>query len=458
MDTLDALLPPEANRPELTCLDLARNICEKLLHDPKALPLQECYRLMGRLRQLPSNVPLPLSNLARRPLIILSGLARPGVDSGYEDFDPLDLHQNETWPRVAAQLAHGLARHALRECLELLKAAMATPGTATTPSGLPLPPPIGDQLWSVHYLCESFKSALAANRTPRVFAVGVFHCMTGQVQVFAAHRVAERRGCIPTHDTVWENEGEVLRETGDFFKVRHDAQFIHCGMHSANYGFEALAQRHLTLLGSPMSLPRLENRFDLTGYLKRRHGETFVRHPHFHSLIALNRAGGLKYLTPDEERSAWDRGDWEKVGQAVEARAEAIDTLFRRYVRGQLQTDLGVVGLTVAPSTGSPLDSLEPSHPEQDRRTLPEQTDPASRAIALLLAADREGRKTTVKEIANASGCSRATLYRDQQFRAARRALKAKKEQERHNRKTARRGGFRDAEGNVDARSGVEEE
>jgi hypothetical protein len=58
---------------------------------------------------------------------------------------------------------------------------------------------------------------------------------------------------------------------------------------------------------------------------------------------------------------------------------------------------------------------------------LAEQTDPVSRAIALLLAADKEGRPINIIDLPAIVGCSRSKLYRDKHFKATVKALKAKK-------------------------------
>jgi hypothetical protein len=74
-----------------------------------------------------------------------------------------------------------------------------------------------------------------------------------------------------------------------------------------------------------------------------------------------------------------------------------------------------------------------------------EQTSPVARAIALMLDYDRRGRRITVEEIARVVGLSRAALYRDPQFRAARAALKARRRSHGPPR------GHKDVQGNVDA-------
>ncbi len=74
-----------------------------------------------------------------------------------------------------------------------------------------------------------------------------------------------------------------------------------------------------------------------------------------------------------------------------------------------------------------------------------EQTDAASRAIALMLTWKREQRRYTVDDLAKAAGTSRATLYRDNRFVAARKAAKALGNMP--------PSGSKDAEGGLEARA-----
>jgi hypothetical protein len=55
----------------------------------------------------------------------------------------------------------------------------------------------------------------------------------------------------------------------------------------------------------------------------------------------------------------------------------------------------------------------------------PEQTDVVARAIALMLTWEKQERKYKVEELARAVGTSKATLYRDDRFQAARKAARA---------------------------------
>jgi hypothetical protein len=72
-------------------------------------------------------------------------------------------------------------------------------------------------------------------------------------------------------------------------------------------------------------------------------------------------------------------------------------------------------------------DAAQPPAPPPQTPSI-EQTSPVARAIVLLLESDRCGQQITVDQIIAIVGCSRATLYRDPQFRATRKALKEKRQ------------------------------
>jgi hypothetical protein len=74
-----------------------------------------------------------------------------------------------------------------------------------------------------------------------------------------------------------------------------------------------------------------------------------------------------------------------------------------------------------------------------------EQTNPVARAIALMLEHDRLGRPFQVQDIARAVGCNKSTLYRDQQFNTALKALRLKQKGSKPP------SGRKDSQGNVDA-------
>src|SRR5262249_35633275 len=157
-------------------------------------------------------------------------LAHPDAPPQPLDFDPLDLLKPDCWVKVSAGIAHSKVRPELRKCLRVTKETLAGVSAAPIPPGLPTPPPINDRLWVAHYSCEPFDEARQGNRTPRVFAVALLNCLTGQPKVFAAHRVAERTGRQATHETMALHEAEVLKEVAEALADLGGAIFLHCGM------------------------------------------------------------------------------------------------------------------------------------------------------------------------------------------------------------------------------------
>jgi hypothetical protein len=104
--------------------------------------------------------------------------------------------------------------------------------------------------------------------------------------------------------------------------------------------------------------------------------------------------------------------------------------------RGEMLSDIHQV---CEPSAGDAAASPKPAP------AAPEQIKAAARAIAVQLDFDGRGQRISVNKIAKIVGSSRSTLYRDPQFRAARKALK----ENRLGQKPPQ--GYKDAYGNMDA-------
>jgi hypothetical protein len=205
-------------------------------------------------------------------------------------------------------------------------------------------PAIDDNLFCIHYGCEPLDLAKAASRTPRVFAVALRHCRTGDGLLLSAHLAAERQGQMLTADYPLQIEAEVLSELDNHLQKRAGAVFLHFNMNGSKFGFEALDQRSRLARGGPLHLPSLSQRFDLSAWLKQRLEREFVKHPYLHSLIQINGLTRRDYLDPAKERAAWDAGDWGAVALTAEARAALVSDLYCLLLKDSLLTALGRVG------------------------------------------------------------------------------------------------------------------
>jgi hypothetical protein len=267
-------------------------------------------------------------------------------------FDPLDLARDPQgfWAKIGwngrAELRE-CHRQLMQELQEVIGAGLAAAAAADpgiTPDGLPVPPPIGHNLYVVHYSTESLTAD--PGRTPRVFAVAARHAVSGQVATFAAHRSAEQRGeRISRQPRQLEKlEAAFLQEFFAFLADRPSAVWLHWNMNGPRFGFEALAQRYRLHWGSPPDLPPLCQRFDLAAFLKRRFGVDYVDNPRLESLMRLNDLIGAPYLGQEKAGDAWRRGDWAGLEGSLVSKLGAIEALHRLLRENKLRTNLGVVG------------------------------------------------------------------------------------------------------------------
>lgn len=161
------------------------------------------------------------------------------------------------------------------------------------------------------------------------------------------------------------------------------------------------------------------------------------------------------HLTPEERRAA----ERELLAQEF---ADELVLDVRRFLFWMKKLDLSTMSdvrcylaamhSTTTAKVGKTLDSIsDVLQADWERReaahqitpACQEQTDAVSRAIALMLTWAKPGQRYTVKDLAKAAGTSKASLYRDSRFQAARKATKALG--------NAPPAGSKDAEGGLDA-------
>lgn len=129
----------------------------------------------------------------------------------------------------------------------------------------------------------------------------------------------------------------------------------------------------------------------------------------------LTKANYAKLCTIVCTRLSWVTADaWWNADNV--RRTEYMDAAIEVTVNAATTADVGE----------GQCEAATPQRETQADSTLPEQTDPVTRAIALMLAADKECRSITIIDLPAIVGCSRSTLYRDPHFKATVQALKHK--------------------------------
>jgi DpnII restriction endonuclease len=110
-------------------------------------------------------------------------------------------------------------------------------------------------------------------------------------------------------------------------------------MHSANYGFQAIANRYRHLFSaSPPFDPPTDRLYDLDAIITARFGEGYAAHPKLRNLASLNSVYMPFFRGGKDEAAAADQGDYGLIERSTAEKAHIISTLLDRLYKGSLKT------------------------------------------------------------------------------------------------------------------------
>ena len=207
----------------------------------------------------------------------------------------------------------------------------------------------GETLLAVHYACESFTAV--KDRPLAVACLAVTEVDQGGEIAFSVKDVPQ------TITDPNERELDTLNRFYAYLGEHSDARLIHWNMHTATFGFDAIAQRYRFLAEmAPPYQPSADHLVDLDGLIAELHGNDYARHPKLRNLGALNgRSGRAAVWGADEARKFAD-GDLGAVTASVAEKTRLIAELAERLTEGTLKTQSSVGTVAFA---GSRLDAVE---------------------------------------------------------------------------------------------------
>jgi hypothetical protein len=205
---------------------------------------------------------------------------------------------------------------------------------------LPLPelPTLDSHLYAIHYSQELQANCPA--QTPPVSAIIVQHVLSEQQHTFSAFHIAEQDGIAPPdlRARLPELEKQLLTDYYGLVERTPDIVWLHWAMRQPTFGFEVLAQR-ARLHGIAVPEMPMNQRFDLSGYLKQRFGEEYVPHPRFPNAIKANGLMGPQLLDEQAAAAAWARGEYTHLTQSLAFKVDAIADMFLRVCKGTFRTE-----------------------------------------------------------------------------------------------------------------------
>jgi len=206
----------------------------------------------------------------------------------------------------------------------------------------------------IHYSCESFVTS--HGRTPRVTSICIRYIGTAQSKSFSIHLQAQfdnkdfNNLSATDYDEI---EKKMLDEFYEFAKKHKDFRWIHWNMRDSNYGFEAIANRHRILGGTPFEIdedrkydfPRILGKIYTHGYEKNKPDGRLL------NLANRNNITTIDALKGGDESAAFDNKEYLKLHKSTLRKVDIIDSIIDRTDKEELKVTSKkkhIYGLTIS--------------------------------------------------------------------------------------------------------------
>jgi hypothetical protein len=200
----------------------------------------------------------------------------------------------------------------------------------------------GASVFAVHYACESIYKQ--PSEPPAISAIALAAVFSSAAKIYS---VMDR-----------ENNGEryVLESFYTFLRDNQDARLVHWNMNSADFGFQAIANRYVRVCGNEPPCKHADGQLiDLDELIGLGHGRDFADHPKLINITKLNDFRTQYFLSGKEESELFEKKDYARIRRSVGEKAAILGYLARRLVDGTLETRNGGQRLDFA---GSSIDSV----------------------------------------------------------------------------------------------------
>jgi REase_DpnII-MboI len=206
----------------------------------------------------------------------------------------------------------------------------------------------GEKVMCVHYACENFYEV--TDRPLAVTCVAVADPAGGQESAFSIANA-------PADDDPVEREKDLLKRFYEVLRTSPGARVVHWNMHSAHYGFPAIAARYRYLFEQdpPVAL-QADRLYDLDSLIEGRFGEAYAKHPKFRNIATLNGIYMPFFKAGKEEADAVKTADYGTIERSTSEKAHIIAILLDHLLSGTLRTQNSVGAVEFA---GSHLDAVE---------------------------------------------------------------------------------------------------
>lgn len=200
----------------------------------------------------------------------------------------------------------------------------------------------GSSVYAVHYACENiFKNPSEPAKISAIAFGAVFSSATRIYSVMDREKDGERF---------------VLESYYAFLRDYPDARLLHWNMNAADFGFQAIANRYVRVLGTEPPVKHPDGLLmDLDELFGLGYGRDFAEHPKLINIAKLNDFRTQYFLSGKEEADLFDKGDHAKIRRSVSEKVAILGYLARKLLDGTLETRHGGQRLAFA---GASTDSV----------------------------------------------------------------------------------------------------
>lgn len=191
----------------------------------------------------------------------------------------------------------------------------------------------------IHYSCgDIYKNN--NEETARITSIAIKCLLTGQIKSFSIHKTAEIQKI--KFSQIEENydgiEKEMLRQFFLYCKRNKNYYWIHWGMKSSVYGFEALYHR-ANILGLKNIFNIIDDhKIDLSNELLNIYGENYINHPRLSSLLELNKIIPKNFMSGKDESKSFEKKEFIKIHSSTISKVEALNHIIILVAESKLKT------------------------------------------------------------------------------------------------------------------------
>ncbi|OFF73217.1 hypothetical protein BJM29_12190 [Listeria monocytogenes] len=200
----------------------------------------------------------------------------------------------------------------------------------------------------IHYASESFFDL--KGRSPRITSIAIEDLESGQCELFAIYKTAEKMGHdfdTITADNYSEIELNMLIDYFEFVAKNQNKKWIHWQMRDTIYGFKAIEHRYEVLTNNHSTFQQIpdSNKINIATIFEKLYGPNYVSDPKMVSLMEMNDLKPRNFLNGVEEAQAFTEGKYYELSMSTSGKVRMFSNMLNYAIDKKLKTNTSTMQL-----------------------------------------------------------------------------------------------------------------